>query len=131
MPTPTSIQVNVRDVLATALAGVTASVYASVPEALIPPACVIVPGSPYMESTLIGKTTVKVKLNFIITAAVAYNNNAGALDGLEKLIIGILGAMPSGYVVGDVSIPSITQIGASNLLVADLSVSTYYNQENI
>jgi hypothetical protein len=70
-------------------------------------------------------------LNFIITAAVAYNNNAGALDGLEKLIIGILGAMPSGYVVGDVSIPSITQIGASNLLVADLSVSTYYNQENI
>jgi hypothetical protein len=131
MPTPTSIQVNVRDVLATALAGVTASVYASVPEALIPPACVIVPGSPYMESTLIGKTTVKVKLNFIITAAVAYNSNAGALDGLEKLIIGILGAMPSGYVVGDVSIPSITQIGASNLLVADLSVSTYYNQENI
>jgi hypothetical protein len=131
MPTPTSIQVNVRDVLATALAGVTASVYASVPEALIPPACVIVPGSPYMESTLIGKTTVKVKLNFIITAAVAYNSNAGALDGLEKLIIGILGAMPSGYVVGDVSIPSVTQIGASNLLVADLSVSTYYNQENI
>ena len=131
MPTPTSIQVNVRDVLATALAGVAASVYASVPEALIPPACVIVPGSPYMESTLIGKTTVKVKLNFIITAAVAYNNNAGALDGLEKLIIGILGAMPSGYVVGDVSIPSVTQIGASNLLVADLSVSTYYNQENI
>lgn len=131
MPTPTSIQVNVRDVLATALSGVTASVYASVPEALIPPACVIVPGSPYMESTLIGKTTVKVKLNFIITAAVAYNNNAGALDGLEKLIIGILGAMPSGYVVGDVSIPSVTQIGASNLLVADLSVSTYYNQENI
>jgi hypothetical protein len=131
MPTPTSIQVNVRDVLATALAGVTASVYASVPEALIPPACVIVPGSPYMESTLIGKTTVKVKLNFIITAAVAYNNNAGALDGLEKLIIGILGAMPSGYVVGDVSIPSVTTIGASNLLVADLSVSTYYNQENI
>jgi hypothetical protein len=131
MPTPTSIQVNVRDVLATALAGVTASVYASVPEALIPPACVIVPGSPYMESTLIGKTTVKVKLNFIITAAVAYNNNAGALDGLEKLIIGILGAMPSGYVVGDVSIPSVTQIGASNLLVADLSVSTYYNQGNI
>ena len=131
MPTPTSIQVNVRDVLATALSGVTASVYASVPEALIPPACVIVPGSPYMESTLIGKTTVKVKLNFIITAAVAYNSNAGALDGLEKLIIGILGAMPSGYVVGDVSIPSVTQIGASNLLVADLSVSTYYNQENI
>lgn len=129
--TATSIQVDVRDVLATALAGVAASVYPAVPEALIPPACVIVPDSPYMESTLIGNSLVKVKLNFVITAAVAYNNNAGALDGLEKLIISILGAMPSGYVVGDVSIPSVTSVGSSNLLVADLSVSTYYNQENI
>lgn len=129
--TATSIQVNVRDVLATALGGVAASVYSAVPEALIPPAAVIVPGSPYMESTLIGNSLVKVKLNFVITAAVAYNNNAGALDGLEKLIISILGAMPSGYVVGDVSIPSVTSVGSSNLLVADLSVSTYYNQENI
>ena len=129
--TATSIQVDVRDVLATALAGVAASVYSAVPEALIPPACVIVPDSPYMESTLIGNSLVKVKLNFVITAAVAYNNNAGALDGLEKLIIGILGAMPSGYVVGDVSIPSVMSVGSSNLLVADLSVSTYYNQENI
>ena len=129
--TATSIQVDVRDVLAAALAGVAASVYPAVPEALIPPACVIVPDSPWMESTLIGNSLVKVKLNFVITAAVAYNNNAGALDGLEKLIISILGAMPSGYVVGDVSIPSVTSVGSSNLLVADLSVSTYYNQENI
>jgi hypothetical protein len=129
--TATSIEVNVRNVLATALAGVAASVYPTVPEALIPPACIIVPDSPYMESTLIGNSVVKVKLNFIITAAVAYNNNAGALDGLEKLIISILGAMPSGYVVGDVSIPSVTSVGSSNLLVSDLSVSTYYNQENI
>ena len=72
----------------------------------------------------------KVKLNFIITAAVAYNSNAGALDNLEKLVISILGAMPSGYVVGDVQRPSITSVGASNLLVADLSVSTYYTQVN-
>ncbi|CAB4163188.1 hypothetical protein UFOVP802_9 [uncultured Caudovirales phage] len=129
--TATSIQVDVRDVLAAALAGVAASVYPAVPEALIPPACIIVPDSPWMESTLIGNSLVKVKLNFVITAAVAYNNNAGALDGLEKLIISILGAMPSGYVVGDVSIPSVTSVGSSNLLVADLSVSTYYNQENI
>ncbi len=129
--TATSIQVDVRDVLAAALAGVAASVYPAVPEALIPPACIIVPDSPWMESTLIGNSLVKVKLNFVITAAVAYNNNAGALDGLEKLIISILGAMPSGYVVGDVSIPSVTSVGSSTLLVADLSVSTYYNQENI
>lgn len=123
-----SILEDVRDPLRSALLGVAASVYSSVPEAVIPPACVIVYDSPAMESTLIGKAAVKVKLNFIVTAAVAYNSNAGSLDNLEKLIIEILGAIPSGYVVGDVQRPSITSVGASNLLVADLSISTYYTQ---
>jgi len=123
-----SILDDVRDPLRTALLGVAASVYASVPEAVIPPACVILYDSPMMESTLIGKAAVKVKLNFIVTAAVAYNSNSGSLDNLEKLIIEILGAIPSGYVVGDVQRPSITSVGASNLLVADISISTYYTQ---
>ena len=117
-----------RDPLRTALLGVAASGYSSVPEAVIPPACIVVYDSPMMESTLIGKAAVKVKLNFVVTAAVAYNSNAGSLDNLEKLLIEILGAIPSGYVVGDVQAPSITSVGASNLLVADLSISTYYTQ---
>ena len=131
MPTPTSIATNVRGTLATALAGVAASVYSSVPEAVIPPACVIVPDAPYLETTTVGHSAVRVKINFVVTAAVAYNNNAGALDNLEKLIISILAAMPAGYVVGDVQRPTITSVGASNLLVADLSVSTYYTQQTI
>ena len=131
MPTPTSIAVNVRGVLATALSSVTASVYSSVPEAVIPPACVIIADSPYLETTTIGKSAVRVKINFIVSAAVAYNSNAGALDNLEQLIISILAAMPAGYVVGDVQRPTITSVGASNLLVADLSVSTYYTQQTI
>jgi hypothetical protein len=128
--TATSIATDVRGTLATALAGVAASVYSTVPETVIPPACVIVPDSPYLESTLIGSGSVKVKINFVVSAAVAYNSNAGALDNLEKLIISILAAMPTGYVVGDVQRPTITSVGASNLLVADLSVSTYYTQVN-
>lgn len=131
MPTPTSIATNVRGTLATALSGVVASVYSSVPEAVIPPAVVIVPDSPYLETSIIGKSQVRVKINFVVTAAVAYNSNAGALDNLEKLIISILAVMPSGYVVGDVQRPTITSVGASNLLVADLSVSTYYTQQTI
>ena len=126
----TSIATDVRGTLATALAGVAASVYSTVPETVIPPACDIVPDSPYLESTLIGSGSVKVKINFVVSAAVAYNSNAGALDNLEKLIISILAAMPTGYVVGDVQRPTITSVGASNLLVADLSVSTYYTQVN-
>ena len=128
--TATSIATNVRGTLATALAGVAASGYSTVPETVIPPACVIVPDLPNLESTLIGSGSVKVKINFVVSAAVAYNSNAGALDNLEKLIISILAAMPTGYVVGDVQRPTITSVGASNLLVADLSVSTYYTQVN-
>ena len=131
MPTPTSIATNIRGALATALGSVAASVYSTVPEAVIPPACVIVPDAPYLETTTIGKSTVRVKVNLVVSAAVAYKNNAGALDNLEQLIISIMQAMPTGYVVGDVQQPTIQSVGASNLLVADLAVSTYYTQETI
>jgi hypothetical protein len=97
---PSSIEIDVRDVLKTALSGISASVYSSPPEAVIPPACVIVPDAPYLETVTVGSGAIRVKINFVITAAVAYNNTAGALDGLEKLIISILTALPLGYVVG-------------------------------
>ena len=119
----------VRADLATALTSIGATVYDHVPETIIPPACVIIAGSPYLESTLISKSSVSVKINFTITAAVAYNSNPGALDNLETLIIQILGVMPNGYVVGDVQRPTITNINTSSILIADLAVSTYYNQD--
>ena len=125
-----TIQSEVRAPLATALEGVTASVYQSPPETLIAPACVILADSPYLESTLINGAVTKVKINFVISAVVAYNNNAGALDGLEQLVIQILGAMPAGYVVGNVERPAIMNVGTGSFLMADISVSTYYTQEN-
>lgn len=125
-----TIQADVRAPLATALQGVTASVYQSPPETLIAPACVIVADSPYMESTLINGAVTKVKINFVISAVVAYNNNAGALDGLEQLVIQILGAMPAGYVVGVVERPAIINVGTGSFLTSDIQVSTYYTQEN-
>ena len=131
MPTPTTIATNVRGTLATALASVAASVYGSDPESVIPPAVIIIPAAPYLESTQINGSVTKVKINFTVTAAVAYYSNAASLDNLEQLIISILGAMPSGYVVGDVDRPAVTQVGASPLLVADLAVSTYYTQQTI
>jgi len=125
-----TIQSEVRAPLAASLAGVTASVYEAPPETLIAPACVIVADSPYMENTLINGAVTKVKLNFIISAVVAYNNNAGALDGLEQLVIQILGAMPAGYVVDIVERPAIINVGTGSFLTADITVSTYYTQEN-
>jgi hypothetical protein len=124
---PTTIQADVRAPLATALAGVTASVYESVPEAIIAPACLIIPGTPYLETRLIS-SAIQLKINFTIAGVVAYNNNAGALDNLEQLSLEILAAIPSGYEVGDVSRPSIISLGSSNFLIAEIEVSTYYTQ---
>jgi hypothetical protein len=117
-----------RAALASAFSALSANVYSSVPESPIPPAIVVVPSSPYMEIVLIGKTQVKVQLNFAISAIVASNSNAGSLDNLEKLIMGILAALPAGYVVGNIEKPTVLEIGQSPMLVADVNVSTHYTQ---
>ena len=125
---PANSVADARAALATAFSGLAATSYSSVPESPIPPAIAILPGSPYMEVVLIGKAKTQVKLNFAISAIVASNSNAGSLDNLEKLVIGILAAMPAGYVVGVVDKPTVLEVGQSPMLVADINVSTYYTQ---
>jgi hypothetical protein len=61
---------------------------------------------------------------------VAYNSNPASLDNLEQLVMGILAAVPAGYQVGNVEKPAPLEIGASNMLCADINVSTYYTQTN-
>jgi hypothetical protein len=124
-----SIQDDVRGAIKTALAGVAANVYDIVPEAPIVPAVVIVPDSPYMELETIGRSAVRVKLNYTVTACVAYFSNAASLDNLEKLTISILGALSaSKYELSTVERPSVTQIGTTNLLVSDIRLSVRYEQ---
>jgi hypothetical protein len=127
---PANAIADTRAALANAFSSLAASSYSSVPESPIPPAIVVLPDAPYMEVVLIGKAKTQVKLNFKITAIVASNSNAASLDNLEKLIIGILAAMPAGYVVGVVEKPTVLEVGQSPMLVADISVSTYYTQTN-
>lgn len=115
-----------RAALKAALATVTANVYDHVPESVIPPACVVVPDSPYIEVNTIGKNTLNAQINFAITICVAYHSNAAALDNLERLYFQILAALPANYVVGVLEKPSVTQVGASEMLVADFNVSTRY-----
>ena len=118
----------VRTPLATALASVAGNVYSFVPESVIPPAVVVVPDSPYLELETINKTTIHTKINFTISVAVAYNSNPASLDNIEQLILSVLAVIPSGYVVSSVERPTVTQVGASTLLIADVRVSTYYTQ---
>ena len=128
MPAST-IQDDVRGAIKTALANVSANVYDFVPESPSVPAIVLVPDSPYMELELIGKATTRVKLNYTISAAVAYLSNPASLDNLEKLVISILGALSaSKYELSTVERPTVTQVGAVNLLVSDIRLSVRYEQ---
>jgi len=121
-----TIEVDIRTPLQTALLGIAANVYNGIPETMTSPSIVLVPGSPYLESTLINGTTTKMKINLLITGVVGYSSNAAALTNLEDLMIAIVSTMPAGYVVGDVSTPTPLEVGAGKFLTADLQVSTYY-----
>lgn len=123
-----SIQDNVRTPIKTAITGVAANVYDFVPEAPIPPFAALVPIDPYFEIELIGKNTTRTKLNYVISVGVAYLSNPASLDNLEKLIVSILTALPSGYELSTVTAPSVTQIGTSSFLVSDIRLSVRYEQ---
>ena len=127
--TASSIAVNVRGALKTAIAGVAANTYDSVPEAPIVPFAAVVPSTPYLEANLIGTST-RVKVNLSITVGVAMYSNASALDNIEKLILSILAVIPSGYTVGSVSNPVPMTIGASEILMSEIELSTQYTQTN-
>lgn len=126
--TASTILSAVRQPLATALSGVTANVFAYVPENVPVPAVVLVPSSPYMEFDTIGNNTFKCKINFTISCCVTYSSNPASLDNIEQLIESVVLAIPAGYEVGDVQRPSVTTVGASTLLVADIGVSTHYTR---
>jgi hypothetical protein len=129
MPASTILD-TVRAPLAAAFSGVAGNVYAYVPEAPMVPFVVCVPDSPYLELETIGKTTLHTKINLVISVAVAYNSNPASLDNLEQLVISVLSVIPVGYTIGSVEKPTVTQVGPSNVLVADIRVSTYYTQTN-
>ena len=123
------ISTDVRGAIKTALSTLSANVYDSVPEAPIVPAIVIVPDSPYMELEVLGKVTTRVKLNYTITACVAYFSNPAALDNLEQLVLGILGKLnASKYELSVVERPTVTEVGTTTLLVSDIRLSVRYEQ---
>lgn len=127
MPASTILSA-IRTPLATALSGISANVFSYVPENVPVPAIIFVPDSPYLELNTINDSTIHAKINLTITCAVAYVSNPAALDNLEQLIFSVLAVIPDGYTVGPVDRPSVTQVGSSNMLVADIRVSTYYTQ---
>ena len=128
--TASSIAVNIRGALKTAIAGVSANTYDSVPEAPMVPFAAVTPALPYLEANLIGAST-RVKVNLVITVGVASYSNAASLDNIEKLVMSILAVIPSGYTVGAVSNPvPVTLASGSEILACEIDISTQYTQTN-
>ena len=128
--TASSIAVNVRGTLKTAISSVAINPYDSVPEAPQVPFAAIVPNTPYLEPNLIGTST-RAKINLVITVGVAMYNNAASLDNIEKLVMSILAVIPQGYTVGSVSNPiPMTLASGSEVLACEIDISTQYTQTN-
>lgn len=130
--TASTILSSIRQPLAAAFnsAGIVANVFDHVPEFPPNPFVAIVPADPYMEIELIGKASVKTKLNYTLTMGVQNADNAAALDNLEQLIISILAAIPSGFEIGTVATPRLLSVGNGESLAADISISARYTQTN-
>ena len=125
-----SIAVNVRGALKTAMSGVAANIFDAVPETEIVPFVAIMPSNPYLEPNLIGSST-RTKINLTAVVAVASYNNAAALDNIEKLIMSILAVIPSGYTIGSVSDPRpFTLANGSQVVACEIDLSTQYTQTN-
>ena len=128
--TASSIAVNVRGAIKTAISSVAVNPYDSVPEAPQVPFAAIVPNTPYLEPNLIGTST-RVKINLVITVGVAMYSNAASLDNIEKLVMSILAVIPQGYTVGSVSNPiPMTLASGSEVLACEIDISTQYTQTN-
>ena len=125
-----SIATNVRGALKTAMSGVAANVYDSVPESGIVPFAAVLPANPYLEPNLIGTST-RVKINLEVVVAVASYNNAASLDNIEQLVMSILAVIPQGYTVGSVSNQNPVELASgSQVLACVIEVSTQYTQTN-
>lgn len=128
--TASTIATSIRGAVKTAIAGVAANTYDSIPESPIVPFAVVEPSNPYLEPNLLGSST-KVQVNLLVTVGVGSYSNAASLDNIEKLVMSILAVIPQGYTVGAVSQPiPMSLAGGSIVLACDIQISTQYTQTN-
>ncbi len=116
---------DVRQALATALAGTGYRVHLYPPPVVIPPAVVIVPGEPYLTIETIGRPSqgIIAQVQFEINIAVAHLDTQGALEQLEAVLIDVLTALPSGTSLDRVGRPTVETVGPSDLLTCRIDVA--------
>lgn len=112
----------VRQDLMSSFSDIEAVAYDYVPPMISTPAIFVFPDDPYVEPITIGSNS-RVRINFRLIAAVATNDNQGAIGNLETLMAEVLTAIPSGYQVTFWDKPTADEVGVQPLLVSTMTVS--------
>lgn len=101
------------------------SCYDHVPETIIPPAVLILAGDPYLEPVVIGNNkNWRVRLTLEVVGVVY--SNPSALTNLEDDIEAVCALLPTNWSVLSVSSPRIRQTNTSDLLSAEIQITTVY-----
>lgn len=118
---------SVRTDLKTALTSANKySIYDHVPEAIIPPAVLLMGGSPWLVPATIGNNKTYF-LRMSIECVAAPISNPGSLEKLEDMIETVLGLIPVKWIVLDVATPRIRSANSTDLLTAEITIQTTYN----
>ena len=102
------------------------SVYDHVPEPVIPPAVMLVTGSPWLEPVVIGNNRA-FTVRYIIECVAAPMTNPSSLEKLEDIIETVLALIPKNWIILDVSTPRTRAANSTDLLAAEVLIQTTYN----
>mgnify|MGYP006266623847 CR=1 FL=1 len=106
-----------RKELAESLEGNGYIVYPQPFETMQVPSFVLVPDSPYLEPTTLGRNT--FAQHFKCSLMVPYIDNQAALLNLESMIEQFLDVLPTHVQIDSISAPSVTDVGPSKVLAVD------------
>jgi hypothetical protein len=119
--------VTLRNQLRDAIAANTKySVYSHVPETVIPPAVMLVTGSPWLEPVVIGNNRA-FTVRYIIECVASPMTNPSSLEKLEDMIETVLALIPTNWIILDVTSPRTRAVNSTDLLAAEILIQTTYN----
>lgn len=122
----TAITTDARQAIITALSGVAATVYDTVPPAPIPPAVVVAPDSPWFVPATIGN---RLRGELRLRCMCVTRDGQGGIDRLESLIEAVMSALPDGVAVDEVSPPQSTDLGAQgSALMSEIAIRLHIKE---
>lgn len=118
---------SLRDALEAAITANTIySVFDHVPEAVMPPAVMLIAADPWLEIATLGNTPTYYA-RYTLECVASPISNPGSLINLETMIETVLPLIPKTWQILGVSSPRLRTTNTTDLLAAEISVRTIWN----